>query len=223
MQRRVKSFVLRAGRISPRQQAGLAQALGEYALPQGSGLWDLPAVFAREADVCVEIGFGMGDSLLVTALAQPEINFIGIEVHQAGIGSLASACLERQVRNVRIAAFDAVEVFRDCIPDASLARVHIFFPDPWPKKRHHKRRLVQAPFVALLAEKIKAGGVLHCATDWHAYAEQMLEVLSAEPLLVNQQSHGGFVPRPLSRPLTKFEKRGLNLGHEVWDLIFIKR
>ncbi len=223
MQRRIKSFVLRAGRMSPRQQAGFEQALTHYALPESIRPWDLTAVFGRSADTWVEIGFGMGQSLLATAIAHPEINHIGIEVHQAGLGSLAAACAEQQIPNLRIAPFDAVVAFRDCIVDNSLAGVHLFFPDPWPKKRHHKRRLLQTEFVALVAKKLQPGGYLHCATDWQAYAEHMLMVLSGNTDLVNRQPQCGFMPRPATRPMTKFEQRGLTLGNKVWDLIFEKR
>jgi tRNA (guanine-N7-)-methyltransferase len=217
MQRIIKSFVLRAGRISPRQQAGLDDALPQFALPAQAGIWDLPAIFGRDAETWVEIGFGMGASLLASAQAHPHLNFIGIEVHRAGIGSLAASLADQAMQNVRIAPFDACEVFNTCIADESLAGVQIFFPDPWPKKRHHKRRLIQPEFVRLITQKIKAGGILHCATDWQDYAVQMLDVLTAEKRL-----EGGIVPRPTTRPLTKFEQRGLKLGHGVWDLVYNK-
>ena len=164
----------------------------------------------------------MGDSLVAMARAQPEINFVGIEVHRPGIGSLVAALHDEGICNVRVATFDAVEVFKTCLADQILDGVHLFFPDPWPKKRHHKRRLVQPELVRLLAGKIKQGGFLHCATDWEDYAYQMLTVLSAEPLFANAQSGGGFIPRPERRPLTKFEHRGQRLGHGVWDLMFLR-
>lgn len=222
MHRKIKSYVLRAGRVSNRQQQGLDLWLKDYELPQDSGIWDLAHAFKRDADTVVEIGFGMGTSLLKMALAQPELNYIGIEVHKAGVGSLAADLHDHDVTNVRLVAHDAVEVFQQQIADNSLAGIQIFFPDPWHKKRHNKRRLIQAEFIHLLVQKIEVGGFIHCATDWQEYAEHIMEVLSAEPLLSNQQTDGGYAPKPDSRPLTKFEQRGERLGHGVWDLIFIK-
>ena len=222
MHRTIKSFVLRTGRVSNRQQQALDSWLNDYILPQQSEPWSLPAEFGRDAETIVEIGFGMGHSLLTMAQARPEYNFLGIEVHQAGIGSLVADLHDQEVTNVRIASFDAVEVFKTYLPDTPLAGVQIFFPDPWPKKRHQKRRLVQAEFIKHIVKKIKIGGFIHCATDWQDYAEYMHTILSAEPALQNQQVDGGFAPRPDSRPLTKFEQRGQRLGHGVWDLIFIR-
>lgn len=221
--RTIKSFVMRAGRTSPRQQQGLECWLKNYALPLDKESGDLAAVFGRVADTIVEIGFGMGASLLATAIQNPDKNYIGIEVHRAGLGSFAHDLHSHQLTNVRLVPSDAVEIFKTRFVDNSLAGVQIFFPDPWPKKRHHKRRLIQTEFIALLARKIRPGGFLHCATDWEEYAEHMLTVLSAEPALNNEQKDGGYAPRPESRPVTKFERRGLGLGHGVWDLIFIKR
>jgi len=222
MHRKIKSYVLRAGRVSNRQQQGLNLWLKDYELTMSGSPWNLAEEFARTADTVVEIGFGMGTSLLTMAKNNPELNYIGIEVHQAGIGSLTADLHDQHLSHVRIVAHDAVEVFRTQLADNSLAGVQIFFPDPWHKKRHHKRRLIQAEFIGLLAEKIKPGGFIHCATDWQEYAEHMLEVLSAEPSLHNSQKKGGYSPKPASRPLTKFELRGERLGHGVWDLIFIK-
>jgi tRNA (guanine-N7-)-methyltransferase len=179
-------------------------------------------IFNRDAETIVEIGFGMGASLLTMAKMRPDVNFIGIEVHRAGIGSLATALFDEKVANVRIAPIDACEVFKQSILDESLAGIQIFFPDPWPKKRHHKRRLVQLNFVNLLVKKLRKGGFLHCATDWEDYAHHMNDVLSNQPVLRNQHESGGFVERPNTRPLTKFESRGIDLGHEVFDLIFLK-
>jgi tRNA (guanine-N7-)-methyltransferase len=224
MQRRtIKSFVLRAGRVSPRQQQGLDSWLKDFLLPEPPAVWDFQSVFGREADTVVEIGFGMGASLLTMAKARPDLNFIGIEVHQAGIGSLAADLHDEAITNVRIAPYDAVDVFKSSIADESLGGIQIFFPDPWPKARHHKRRLVQTEFVDLLITKLKMGGFIHCATDWENYAEHMLEVLSAQSRLTNQSLAGGYSLRPDTRPVTKFEQRGTKLGHGVWDLIFVKK
>ena len=223
MKRDIKSFVLRAGRVSPRQQHALDHLLADFTLPMQLTPWCFAEVFGREADTVVEIGFGMGASLLTMAMARPEVNFIGIEVHRAGLGSLVADLHDGGVTNVRIAAFDACDVFRTCLPDASLAGIQIFFPDPWPKKRHHKRRLIQPDFVNVLVQKVKDGGFIHCATDWQEYAEQMNGVLSNNPSLINQLPAGGFSERPDTRPLTKFEQRGQRLGHGVWDLIFLRK
>lgn len=223
MHRTIKSFVLRTGRVSHRQQQALDEWLADYELPAPGQQWDLKTAFGRSADTVVEIGFGMGSSLVSMAKAAPEINFVGIEVHRAGIGSLVADLHDENIQNVRVAPFDAVEVFKTCLADQALVGVQVFFPDPWPKKRHHKRRLVQGEFVHTLVEKVKVGGFLHCATDWEDYAQQMLAVLSTEPLLKNADDAGGFMPRPERRPLTKFEQRGNRLGHGVWDLMFIRR
>ena len=223
MQRQIKSYVVRAGRVSNRQQEGLDLWLKDYALMMGAEPWDFSRLFAREADVIVEIGFGMGGSLLAMAIDNPQLNYIGIEVHQAGVGGFVADLHDHQLNNVRVISHDAVEVLGTQCADASLAGVQIFFPDPWHKKRHHKRRLIQSAFVQLLVQKIKPGGFIHCATDWQEYAEHMLAVFSAETALVNHDASGAYSPRPASRPLTKFEQRGARLGHGVWDLIFIKR
>lgn len=223
MQRTIKSFVLRTGRVSNRQQHALDHWLTDYILPAPGDIWDLTSEFDRDADTVVEIGFGMGASLLCMAKQRPDLNFLGIEVHLAGIGSLVASLHDDVVSNVRIASYDAVEVFKTCIADNTLAGIQIFFPDPWPKKRHHKRRLIQSHFITMLVKKIKVGGFIHCATDWQDYAEHMQAVLAAEPNLYNQHADEGFSPRPDTRPLTKFEQRGHRLGHGVWDLIFIRR
>lgn len=222
MHRRIKSYVLRAGRVSNRQQQGLDLWIKDYQLAMSGSWWNLAEEFGRDADTVVEIGFGMGTSLLTMAQNNPQLNYLGIEVHQAGVGSLAADLHDHGVSNVRIVAHDAVEAFRSQLADNSLAGVQIFFPDPWHKKRHHKRRLIQTEFIQLLTQKIKPGGFLHCATDWQEYAEHILAVLAAEPALHNSQANGGYSPKPESRPLTKFEQRGERLGHGVWDLIFIK-
>ena len=217
--RPIRSFVLRQGRLTPAQQRALDEAMPHYGVAYAQQLLDLAAVFGRsDSAKIVEIGFGMGETTAAIAQAQPECDFLGIEVHTPGVGSLLKQAQAQGLENVRIVQHDAVEVLRNMIPDASLDGVHIFFPDPWHKKRHHKRRLVQAEFVGLLAQKLKPGGYLHMATDWQEYAEWALEVLRAEPRLQNTAQD--YAPRPAYRPLTKFERRGLRLGHGVWDLIF---
>jgi tRNA (guanine-N7-)-methyltransferase len=216
----IRSFVVRAGRMGTGQQRALVELAPRYVLPHELAPLDMNAAFGRQAPCVLEIGFGMGDATAEVAAAQPDRNFIGIEVHPPGVGALLQRIEGRQLSNLRIFQHDAVEVLRDMIPLASLTGVHIWFPDPWHKKRHHKRRLIQPAFVATLVQHIAPGGYLHCATDWQPYAEQMLEVLSAEPGLRNTAQ--GFAPKPEWRPLTKFEKRGLNLGHGVWDLLFTR-
>lgn len=223
MHRKIKSYVLRAGRVSNRQQQGLELWLKDYELRLSNSPWKYTEIFHRTSNVIVEIGFGMGASLLTMAKENPHLDYIGIEVHQAGVGSLVADLHDHQLSNVRVVAHDAVEVFQTQLVDNSLAGVQIFFPDPWHKKRHHKRRLIQSEFINLLVTKIKSGGFIHCATDWQEYAEHILDVLSNEPALSNQQKEGGYAPRPQSRPLTKFEQRGERLGHGVWDLLFIKK
>ncbi len=218
--RTIKSFTLRAGRLSPRQARGLNTWLSQYALPLQAEPWCLTEIFGRTAETSVEIGFGMGQSLVQIAKERPEVNFIGIEVHQAGIGSFVADIHEAGLTNVRVAPYDAVQVFQQCIAPNSLAGVQVFFPDPWPKARHHKRRLIQPGFVSALAQAIALDGFLHCATDWEDYAHHMLAVLAAEVLLLNQAADAGFVIRPDVRPLTKFEARGQRLGHGTWDLMF---
>lgn len=216
----VRSFVRRAGRIGPGQQRALDQLGPRFVLPFTGAPLDAQAVFGRCAPLVLEIGFGMGDATAQVAAAQPDTDFIGVEVHPPGVGALLKRIGEAGLGNLRIVQHDAVEVLNRMIAPASLAGVHLWFPDPWPKKRHHKRRLVQPGFAALLAARIAPGGYLHAATDWQDYAEQMLAVLSAEPLLANTAP--GFAPRPPRRPLTKFEQRGLKLGHGVWDLLFTR-
>ncbi|MES2818869.1 MAG: tRNA (guanosine(46)-N7)-methyltransferase TrmB [Pseudomonadota bacterium] len=218
--REIKSFVMRAGRMTDGQQRGLDQGLPRFGLSVEAGAPDFDALFGRAAPRTLEIGFGMGQSLLEMAAAAPEQDFIGVEVHRPGVGALLNGLLTQQLTNVRVYPCDAMEVLRTCVADASLDRLLLFFPDPWHKARHHKRRIVQPAFVQLVRQKLKVGGVLHMATDWAAYAEQMLEVLSAAPGYHNQASDGGYVPRPEERPVTKFERRGERLGHGVWDLKF---
>lgn len=223
--RSIRSFVLRQGRMSEAQHRYLETMLPQVGIPYRPQRLDLAAPFGRAAPTVVEIGFGMGVATAAIAAARPAENFIGIEVHAPGVGSLCKLIAEGGPANLRLIQHDAVEVLRDMIPEASLAGVHVYFPDPWPKKRHHKRRIIQPDFVALVAEKLVPGGYLHCATDWQEYAHWMLEVLSAEPDLVNSVANAGegFAARPEWRPLTKFENRGLRLGHGVWDLLFQRR
>lgn len=219
--RPIRSYVLRQGRVSRAQAHAHSALLPSYGIEYKKETIDFAALFGRSAETILEIGFGMGETTAEIAAAQPERNFLGIEVHTPGVGSLLKRIGELGLANLRLIQHDAVEVLRDMIAPASLDGVHIFFPDPWPKKRHHKRRLVQADFVALLASRLKPGGYVHLATDWQDYAEQMLAVLAAEPLLANAAA--GFAARPAYRPQTKFETRGLKLGHGVWDIVFRKR
>jgi len=214
----IRSFVLRAGRMGPGQERALKELGPRYLLPYAPQPLDLDATFGRSAPRVLEIGFGMGDATAQVAAAQPGTDFVGIEVHAPGVGALLKRIGEQGLANLRLIQHDAVPVLEHMIPPHSLAGVHLWFPDPWHKKKHHKRRLVQPAFVALLASRLAPGGTLHCATDWQPYAEQMLELLSATPGLANTAD--GYAPRPASRPLTKFEARGLGLGHGVWDLVF---
>lgn len=214
----VRSYVLRAGRMGSGQQRALAELGPRFVLPYAPAPLDLAAVFARAAPKILEIGFGMGGATAEIAGNHPENDYLGVEVHVAGVGALLKSIGELGLDNLRIVRHDAVEVLRDMIAEQCLDGVHIFFPDPWHKTRHHKRRLIQSDFVGLLASRIKPGGYLHLATDWENYAEQMLAVLSAEPRLINTAS--GYAARPDYRPLTKFEQRGLRLGHGVRDLVF---
>lgn len=219
--RAIRSFVLRAGRMGTGQQKAMETLAPRYVLPYAARPIDFAAVFGRTAPAILEIGFGMGDATARIAAARPGDDFIGVEVHAPGVGALLKRIGEQGLSNLRIVQHDAVEVLRDMIPPGSLAGIHVYFPDPWHKKKHNKRRLIQPAFVAELAGRLATGGYLHCATDWQPYAEQMLEVLSAEPSLANTAE--GYAPRPEWRPLTKFENRGLRLGHGVWDLVFTKR
>ena len=220
-ERRIRSFVTRAGRLSVAQARALEQLGPKFCLPYQKSLLDIDASFGRAAPTILEIGTGMGDATAHIAGLLPEKNFIGVEVHTPGIGSLLKLIGEKSLNNLRLIQHDAVEVVTHMLAPNSLAGVHVFFPDPWHKARHNKRRLIQTPFVQLLVSRIAPGGYLHCATDWEDYAVQMLEVLSAEPQLKNTAE--GYATRPDYRPLTKFENRGIKLGHGVWDLVFIRR
>jgi tRNA (guanine-N7-)-methyltransferase len=218
--RSVRSFVTRAGRVTAAQERALAHLWPKFGVPFDSKLLDLDALFGRRASRIVEIGFGNGDYLKGLAQAHPQCDYLGIEVHRSGVGRLLLAIEEQQLANVRLVCHDAVAVLEQQIPPGSIDEVHILFPDPWPKKRHHKRRLIQRPFAALLAERLKEGGVLHLATDWQPYAEQMLEVLDDLPRLVNLAMPERFMQRPAARERTRFERRGERLGHAVWNLAY---
>ncbi len=216
----IRSYVLRQGRFSRGQQRAYAQLLPRFGVAYSREPLDFAALFARRAPVIAEIGFGMGETTALIAAGHPERDYLAIEVHSPGVGSLLKQIEERALTNIRIVQHDAAEVLRDMVPAGSLAGVHLFFPDPWPKKRHHKRRLLQPAFAALLADRLQAGGYLHVATDWQDYANQALEVLASVAALRNTAER--FAPRPESRPQTKFERRGRDLGHDVWDLFFEK-
>lgn len=206
--------------MSVAQQRAHDQLQAVYGIPYAEQTLDLAAVFGRSAPKILEIGFGMGDATAAIAAAHPQNDYLGIEVHGPGVGSLLNQIEQRSLSNLRIVQHDAVEVLNNMIADCSLSGVHIFFPDPWHKKRHHKRRLIKPEFVALLTRKLAPGGYLHCATDWEDYATQILQVLSAQPALANTAAE--YAPRPAYRPLTKFEQRGIRLGHGVWDIVFKK-
>lgn len=219
----IRSYVLRQGRLSSAQARALDSGKS-LIQPYGMSLLNMAAVFQRDAPTIVEIGFGMGHATAEIAKTRPADNFIAIEVHTPGVGALLKMLLEREITNVRVIQHDAVDVMTHAIKDASLAGIHIFFPDPWPKKRHHKRRLIQPDFSNLLARKLAPGGYVHCATDWQEYAEHMITVLSGETLLVNNgDAANGFATRPTYRSESNFERRGLKLGHGVWDIVFRRR
>jgi len=216
----IRSYVLRQGRVSNAQRRAVDTLLSVYGVIYAPGALDFEQLFGRRAPTILEIGFGMGETTALIAEAHPENNYLGIEVHTPGVGSLLKLIDEAKLDNLRLIQHDAVEVLDHMIAPGALAGAHIFFPDPWPKKRHHKRRLIQSAFVALLASRLAPGAYLHAATDWEEYAEQILAVFVAEPALANTAP--GFAPRPDYRPQTKFESRGLKLGHGVWDVIFRK-
>ncbi len=220
----IRSFVRRAGRTTTGQTKALQELGPKYIAPFAEAPVDFNRLFGRDAPVIFEIGFGMGETTARIAQTRQEDNFFACEVHEPGVGALLKRIGDEQIENIRIVSHDAVEVLEHMIPKGRLAGVHIYFPDPWHKKKHNKRRLIQSPFVAKLVQHIAPGGYLHCATDWEPYAEQMLEVLRAETMLVNDsQRQDGYADKPGYRPLTKFENRGLKLGHGVWDLVFRKR
>ncbi len=217
----IRSFVLRQGRFSRGQQRAYEELLPRFGLPYRAAFLDWRETFGRAAPVVAEVGFGMGETTARIAAEHPGRDYLAIEVHTPGVGSLLRQVAVGGLANVRVVQHDAVEVLRDMVAPGSLAAIHVFFPDPWPKKRHHKRRLLQPAFAALAASRLAPGGQLHVATDWQEYAEHALAVLSGEPLFANTAP--GFAERPAWRPETKFERRGLNLGHGVWDLLFTRR
>jgi tRNA (guanine-N7-)-methyltransferase len=218
----VRSYVLRMGRMTQGQARALAELWPVYGCDYQAVPLDLDAVFDRHAPRMLEIGFGAGEALAAYASAHPEMDCLGIEVHRPGAGHLLHDLHARNVRNVRVVCHDAVEVLHSQIPPGALTAIHIFFPDPWPKKRHHKRRLIQPAFVELVANALKQGGILRLATDWQDYAMQMREVIEANPAFSTLATQDGYVERSSDRPLTRFERRGHRLGHSVWDLAFTK-
>ncbi|MBC5784977.1 tRNA (guanosine(46)-N7)-methyltransferase TrmB [Ramlibacter sp. USB13] len=219
--RGIRSYVLRTGRTTTGQAKAIETLGPQYLVPYQPQPVDLSTLFGRDAPTVLEIGFGMGEATAHIAGVLPGKNFLCCEVHTPGVGALLKRIGDQGLTNIRIVQHDAVEVLEHMLVPGSLAGVHIFFPDPWHKARHNKRRLVQPPFVAKLVTRLAPGGYVHCATDWQPYAEQMLEVLSAEPALKNTAS--GYAEKPAYRPLTKFENRGVRLGHGVWDVVFEKR
>ncbi len=220
-QRSIRSYVLRQGRVSNAQKRAHDTLMPRYGLEYRDAPVDLDEVFGRDAPRILEIGCGMGETTTAIAAAHPGTDYIGIEVHTPGVGSLLKQIDAAGLENIRVIQHDAVAVLRNMIAPMSLDGIHIFFPDPWPKKRHHKRRLIQPPFVALAASRLRPGAYLHAATDWHEYAEQMLAVFGAEQMLANTAA--AYAERPAHRPQTKFETRGLKLGHGVWDLVFRRK
>ena len=222
--RRIKSYVLREGRLTTGQERALRELWPVWGIEYADSLLDIDKTYGRGgAPLTVEIGFGMGKSLVEMAQKAPERNFLGIEVHTPGIGACLADIRDKGISNLRIAHHDAVEVFNNMIPDGSVDTLQLFFPDPWHKARHHKRRIVKPEFLDLIMPKLRRGGIIHMATDWENYAEQMLEVLSADDRIENLSADNTYVPRPDFRPLTKFELRGQRLGHGVWDLMFRKK
>lgn len=219
----IRSYVVRAGRMTEGQRRAFDDHWSQYGLSLFDGPADWQQIFGRVAPVVLEIGFGMGDSLVEMIAAEADKDFVGIEVHPPGVGRLINRVGELGLDNLRVYLADAVDVLDDCIPDGSLARVQIYFPDPWHKKKHNKRRIIQPGFVDKLRDKLQIGGLLHLATDWQDYAEVMLQVMATAPGFDNVDPDGGYMHRPDFRPVTKFEKRGERLGHGVWDLLFVRR
>ena len=218
--RKVRSFVKREGRLTKGQASALEEFWSTMGLNHQDGMIDFASLFNNNNPIVLEIGFGMGKSLVEMAKNAPDLNFVGVEVHRPGVGACISLAQDEGVDNLKVFEHDAIEVLADCIPDSSLTTVQLFFPDPWHKKKHHKRRIVSLEFVETIRQKLKVGGVFHMATDWENYAECMIEDMKSAPGYENLAIEGDFVPRPDSRPLTKFENRGNNLGHGVWDIQF---
>jgi tRNA (guanine-N7-)-methyltransferase len=219
-QRKIRSYVRREGRFTPAQRSAFESYWPDFGIDVTDDKWDFPTMFGRQSDVFVELGFGDGRVLKTIAARHSENDYIGIEVHRPGVGRLMRELHEEGIQNVRVASEDGTGILKDNIPLNSLSGISIFFPDPWHKKKHNKRRLIQQEFTSMAASRLKPGGVMHLATDWQDYAEQMLEVLQAEPLLENTSSDNSYIERPESRPLSKYEQRGIRLGHGVWDLFF---
>jgi len=221
LQQSIRSFVLRQGRLSDAQRRACENLFPQYGIPYRENWLDLNQVFGRQAPKILEIGFGMGETTAIIAKMHPANDYLGIEVHTPGVGSLLKLIQQNELENIRIIQYDAVSVLQHMLPSGCLDGVHIFFPDPWPKARHHKRRLIQPEFISRLCECLKPGGYIHAATDWEEYAVQILQVFSEEQQLRN--STKDFAPRPDCRPITKFERRGLKAGHGVWDIMFLKK
>lgn len=219
----IRSYVVRAGRMTEGQRRAFDDCWPQYGLKLADGQIDVDNLFGRQAPLIVEIGFGMGDSLLEMAQTGPDQDFIGIEVHPPGVGRLINSAREESLNNLRVYLADANDVLEECFADGSIDRLQLYFPDPWHKKKHNKRRIVQPAFAELVRRKLKVGGIFHMATDWQPYAEQMLEVMEQAPGYVNAVAPGEYAERPGYRPETKFERRGARLGHGVWDLLFAKQ
>lgn len=218
-----RSFVIRSGRMTDGQRASYEQNWSRYGLDLDDGLLDLENIFGKSQNLVIEIGFGMGDSLHDMCISQTEHNFIGIEVHPPGVGRIMNRAAESDLKNLKVYLADAKDVLADCVANESVSRIQIYFPDPWHKRKHHKRRLIESEFIAHLTPKLAPNGLIHMATDWQDYAVQMLSVMEAEDSYVNQAGKGLYSERPEWRPETKFERRGHRLGHGVWDLIYKKR
>lgn len=219
--RKVRSFVLRTGRLSEYQKNAMNCHWADYGLEYQTAPFDFAAIYGNNHPVILEIGFGMGASLVEMAKNNPDKNYLGVEVHTPGVGACIALAVQENIRNLRVICHDAIEILHNCIADNSLGGLQLFFPDPWQKHKHHKRRIVQADFIRLVQQKLISGGFIHMATDWQNYAEHMLDILQNSTDLHNQSANHDYIPRPDFRPLTKFEQRGYRLGHGIWDLYFI--